>query len=152
MLGITLKPLWHFKNAMQISAYLRHVAYLPANVHKILKSMNDAATFKPVHDWVFDTGVTKVYKHKDEISKQQDLARWDIDNRNLFWSFGIFALAFIVLGILFGLILLFRFLRQKFSYLSYAEDYLIKKLFFGSIIRYMIESYLKIFHNSIFFF
>ena len=67
LLGVTLKPLWHFKNAMQISSYLRHVAYMPANVNEILDSMNDAVTFKPVYDWVVDTGVTKVNKHKDEI-------------------------------------------------------------------------------------
>ena len=80
------------------------------------------------------------------------MRRFDIEDENLFWSFGIFALVFIVLLFLFVLYILFRFLRKKIEALHYVEDYLMKKLFFSAIIRYMIESYLKVFHNSLFFF
>ena len=80
------------------------------------------------------------------------MRRFDIEDENLFWSFGIFALVFIMLLILFALYFLFRFLRKKVEAFHYVEDYLMKKLFFSSIIRYMIESYLKVLHNSIFFF
>ena len=54
LLGVSLKPLWNFKNAMQIIAYLRHLAYMPANVDSMLTSLNDAVTFKPVKDYIFE--------------------------------------------------------------------------------------------------
>ena len=76
---------------------------MPANVLKMLKSINNAVTFKPFYDWVIDTGLSKVKKHKDEIRKRE-MARWNIENENLFWSFGIFSLVFIVICSLFVLL------------------------------------------------
>ena len=79
------------------------------------------------------------------------MKRWDIDDENIFWSFGIFALTLIILLVLIALFFLAQFCRKRFDWFHYIEDYLKKKLFFGSIIRYMIEAYLKVFHNSLFF-
>ena len=53
---------------------------------------------------------------------------------------------------LIALYFLAQFLRKRFDWFHYIEDYLMKKLFFSAIIRYMIESYLKVLHNSIFYF
>ena len=61
-------------------------------------------------------------------------------------------MVFLLLLVLIALYFLVRFLRKRFDWFHYIEDYLMKKLFFSAIIRYMIESYLKVFHNSIFYF
>ena len=79
------------------------------------------------------------------------MARWDIESESLFWSFGIFALVFIGLIIVFTLYGLVSLLRRKVKEMKEVEEYIERKLFFSSILRYMIESYLKITHNSIFF-
>ena len=149
-LGITLKPLWNFKNAMQIVAYLRHLAYMPANVNTWLISLNDAVTFKPVKDYFIEEHLPLT---DDPVEKlhQERLSRWGIESESLFWSLGIFAIVFILLFIAFALYGLIYLLRKKFKEFKVVDYYFKKKLFFSSILRYMIESYLKVTHNSIFF-
>lgn len=79
------------------------------------------------------------------------MERWGIKNENLFWSFGIFALVFIILLLAYAIYTLVYFLRKRFKKLKVVEDYLKKKLFFSASIRYMIEASLRLTHNSIFF-
>ena len=57
----------------------------------------------------------------------------------------------IILGLLFALYFLVLYLRRKIPGLSVVERYLKKKLFHNGIIRYMIQSNLKLSHTAAFF-
>ena len=74
-----------------------------------------------------------------------------IKHPNLFLSFGVYAFVFLLLGIAFLVYYLVKYLSKRSSKFRKIELYLKKKLFFSSAIRYMIESNLKITHNSLFF-
>ena len=69
----------------------------------------------------------------------------------LFWSLGIYALVCIILVMLLILYYLISYLMRRFRWLKIVERYLRRKLFYSSAIRFMVESNLKITHNSIFY-
>ena len=79
------------------------------------------------------------------------MARWDIENTNLFMSFGIFTLMFIFLGIMHTLYYVIHLVATKCRSMRYVENYISKKLFYSGIIRYLVQANLKIVHNSAFF-
>ena len=91
-----------------------------------------------------------MYTDASISSDGDENTRWEV-GKSLFWSLGIFAVIFIILCLLFALYFLIHHFRKKYSVLKYAEIFLLKKLFFGSPIRFMFVGYLKIAHNSIFF-
>ena len=82
---------------------------------------------------------------------QDNLEKIGIENQSLFWSLGIFAVVLILLGLLFAFYYLVLYLRRKIPGLSVVEKYLKKKLFHNGIIRYMIQSNLKLAHTAAFF-
>ena len=79
----------------------------------MLKSINDAVTFKPIYDKMTgkESNLTSDWNEGHKIQ----MARWDIRDENLFWSFEIFALLFIGLLILFAIYYSLRILSKKFK-------------------------------------
>ena len=89
-----------------------------------------------------------------EASSRKESAELEdvgIEGSNLFWSFGLYAKFFICLVLLFLIYYLVKFMLNRFPRLQWFETVLRRKLFYSSVIRFMIESNLKITHNSIFF-
>ena len=95
MFGVSLKPLWAFTNSMQVLTYLRHAETMPAHVNWMLNSIDEAINLEDLKAALIDD-----YSNQTDLVQTQDMARWDIDNTNLFMSFGIFTIMFISLGIL----------------------------------------------------
>lgn len=150
-----MKPLWIFKNVMQVIVHCRILRQLPANLGTTLDALNYAVYLKP-HYLLAEEILRKYFMDDIEIDEVQSkiMKEWGIEDESYFWSLGIFA----VLGILM-LFLVFIYLSLRlYHYLSKTSkfgkeimQYLDKKLFFGAICRYMIEAYLKISHNTLLF-
>ena len=122
---------------------------MPANLDLILEAINNAVTLEPVkgraYEWSKHTFKT-TYETQNE-----ELISVGIKNTNLFWSFGLYAFIFILLFIALVLYYLLKYIVTKYPILKKVERYYRKKLFYSSAIRYMIQSNLKITHNSVFF-
>ena len=135
---------------MQVIAYMRHLEYMPANVNSMLVSLNNAVTFKPVYEWIAHSTLGKQTNASDN-SIELGSERWGVENKSLFWSFGIFAVVFIILCLLFVFYYIIHHLQKKYHALKHVEMFMLRKLFFGSPIRLLFVAYLKVTHNSIFF-
>lgn len=122
---------------MQVIAYLRHIEHLPANLETILESLNNAINFKvfvqKAHEILGDETDTS-----DDIQSDSELERYGIEGNSLFWSFGPYAKFFIGLVTLFAIYYLFLFMLTRFRSLHKLVKILRKKLFYSSIIRFMI--------------
>ena len=71
--------------------------------------------------------------------------------KGLFWSLGIYAFIIILLFVLYVLYFLVKYIVKRFPCCKIVQKYMKRKLFFSSAIRFMVESNLKITHNSIYF-
>ena len=149
-MAASLKAMWSLLNVMQVVAYLRHIENNPANLQTILTSLDNAITLEPIKSAVKDYGKDKYDVAKSKVSNEE-LNKGGIDNTSLFWSLGFFAIAFVVLALMFGLYYLVKTLRKKCSHFGTVEKILKKKLFFSSAIRYMIQGNLKLTHTAIFY-
>ena len=116
----------------------------------ILLSVHNSITLEPVLDEVKDYGSDKFETAKEKLGNEE-LAAIGIKHTSLFWSLGGFAVALVLLLILFAIYCLVKYLRKRYPELQKVEDFLKKKLFYNSWIRYMITANLKLTHTSIFF-
>ena len=91
---------------------MRHIENNPANLQTILTSLDNAITLEPIKSAVKDYGKDKYDVAKSKVSSEE-LKRSGIDDTSLFWSLGLFALAFVVLALMFGLYYLVKALRTK---------------------------------------
>ena len=149
-MAASLKAMWSLLNVMQVVAYLRHIENNPANLQTILTSLDNAITLGPIKTAMKDYGKDKFDVAKSKATNEE-LKKRGVDDTSLFWSLGLFALAFVVLALMFGLYYLVKALRKKCKYFKIIEDKLKKKLFFSSAIRYMIQGNLKLTHTAIFY-
>ena len=82
------------------------------------------------------------------------MENWGIEDASYFWSLGIFAIFFVILIFLiliYLLLKLYHYLNKNSKTGKIVTDYLEKKLFYNAICRYMIESYMKLAHNTLIF-
>ena len=150
VMAVSLKAMWNLMNVMQVFAYLRHMGIYPANLAVILESVHNAVSLEPLKDKAFEW-TKDTYTNTTVTLQSEELKAVGITSPNLFWSLGIYAFVFIFLAATFLVYIALKHLSKRSSKVEKIQLYLKKKLFFSSAIRYMIESNLKITHNSIFF-
>ena len=149
-MAASLKAVWNLMNVMQIVTYLKNVPNNPANVELVLKAVHNAITLEQLRDMAYEWQMDSFERATQRVSNEE-LNSVGITNVSLFWSLGSFALAFVLLLILFGIYYLAKFLRKTFPKLKYVEDKIREKLFYNGFIRYMITANLKLTHTSLFF-
>ena len=86
-----------------------------------------------------------------EAEEDEELQRVGKERESQLYSFGIFSLVFAALILLIAVYMVSKLLLKRFSSWKYVHAYLDRKLFFSSIIRYMIQAYLIMSHNSLYF-
>ena len=69
-----------------------------------------------------------------------------------FWNLGLFAIALLCILILYGVYFLVVYLRRSCKACETIEKKLKEKLFYSSLIRYIISAYLKLTHTAIAYF
>ena len=149
-MAASLKAMWNLVNVMQVVTYLKNIPNNPANVEMILKTIHNAITLEHLRDMAYEWQMDSFERASQRVSNEE-LNSVGITNVSLFWSLGSFALAFVLLLILFGIYYLAKFLRKTFPKLKYVEDKIREKLFYNGFIRYMITANLKLTHTSLFF-
>ena len=146
-MAVSLKAMWNLMNVMQVFAYLKFASNTPANLQLILKAIHDAVNLLNFKSRAVEISQEAVVQNLNSEKLQEA----GIEHIGLFWSLGIYALICIILVGLLILYYLISYLMERFRWLKIVERYLRRKLFYSSAIRFMIESNLKITHNSIFY-
>ena len=123
---------------------------LPANLQLILESVHSAISFDVLKDKAKDWSIQKFNSTRDSMSAEE-LNAVGIKHPTLFWSLGIYAFVFIFLVVVVIIYYIVKYLASRSSKMRKIIAYFRKKLFFNSWIRLMIQSNLKITHNSVFF-
>ena len=142
--------MWSLLNVMQVVAYLRNIENNPANLQMLLTSLDNAITLEQVKSAVKDLGKDKFEVARTKVTNEE-FRKSGVDDNTLFWSLGLFALAFVVLSLMFGLYYLVKTLNKRCKHFETIESKLKNKLFFSSAIRYMITGNLELTHTAIFY-
>jgi hypothetical protein len=88
----------------------------------------------------------------DKLDQIDDeLKEVGIENNNLFWSFEPYDKFLICLIIIYAIYFSTNYLLRRMPGLKILAKILKQKLFFSASIRFLIEGYLTITHNAIFF-
>jgi len=140
-------------NVMQVVAYIRLYAAWSANVDIILVNLHKAITLEPLVNLIVNAGKDQ-FEFATDLISDENLRKSGIEDPNFFKSLGIFVFALFVLLFLSLLYLLLRVMKRcvkKYKLVSDLKDLLETKLFYNSFIRYLLQSNLKILHNSVTF-
>ena len=105
--------------------------------------MDNAITLKPISDKVFDYGKSK-FEIANQTISDEGLRNAGVSDPQLIKSLGIFGLFLLCLLISLSIYLLLRFLEKKFEFMRIPKEFIYKKLFYNSYLRYMIVSNLKL--------
>ena len=140
---------------MQIVVLWRIFKQLPANLANFLKALNEAVYLK-VPFLIFQALSRKFFADELTIEKMKAevMASWGIEDSNYFWSLGILFAIFLLILMLILLWLFVKIINRLRKCGKTAEkvaDWLDKKLFFGALSRYLIESYLKLVFTTLVF-
>ena len=119
----------------------------------MLTSFHDAVHLTKTLKWTAIEHYLGLYEDSDmDIEDEDYLKRWDIEGDSLLRAFGIFTVFF---AVILGLILIYWLtvcLKNKcWKEMKHVHSYLHRKLFFSSLIRYMIQANLLMTHNAVFY-
>ena len=87
----------------------------------------------------------------EETEEQRLLEENDISYENVYMSIGIFGIALTVLLVFLLVYYFVKFVSKRCKCCISLKNYLESKLFYNVWIRYMLESFLKMTHNFIFY-
>ena len=140
---------------MQIIVLLGIFRELPANLSYTLDVLNEAIYLKiPFLFCKWLLGKLFAEEFMVDQMKAEIMTVWGLEDSNYFLSLGILFVAFLLilfLTLLWALIKTLNRVRTCGSSAGKIVDWLEKKLFFGILCRYMIESYLKIVFATLIF-
>jgi hypothetical protein len=110
-----------------------------------MKVIEDATTLKPVSDVLFDFGKSKFQLANETLSDER-LLNAGVTDSGIWKTLGFFGVFLVIMLISIGIYLLLKWLSklERFACLKTAQHFLSKKLFFNSILRYLIVSNHKI--------
>ena len=140
-------------HVMQVLAYLRLLVEWPANANMLLQSMYNAITLENVINDLY-TNVLESLNNNVFVEEQSEedlrLEQNEIFSKNLALSFGIFG--FVLMVLILALIIYYctKLVSMRVLCCKKIMQKIKSKLFYSVWIRYMIESNLKMTHNSIF--
>ena len=149
-MAVSLKAMWNLNHVMQVVAFLRLISNNPANLKLVFDSVYDAVTLKPIKIVIFEYGEGKFDLAKQKVN-DDTLIEMDIRKDSIIWSLGIFFIVLILLIMTLFFYYVIRLLRKRVGKFQVVEKYLEKKLFYSSIIRYLITSNLKLGFTCFFF-
>ena len=141
LLSVSLKSMWNLYNVIQILAYIRFFTNWPAFMLDIFMYMDNAITLKPISDPIFEYGKSEFDKAEATLN-DENMKSLGVQDTSLAKSLGLYAIVLGGLLIAIGFYVIMRFLCLEKC--KGVRTFLQKKLFYGSFIRYMIVSNLKV--------
>lgn len=111
--------------------------------------MHNAITLENISEAGLDYATESLELAKEKVS-DENLQAKGINDPDFFKSLGLFTIILVVMLALLGIYYLIK-LCSNVPCFGKIKILLKKKLFYSSWIRYLIESNLKVTHNSIFF-
>lgn len=115
----------------------------------LMESMHNAITLENISEAGLDYATESLELAKEKVS-DENLQAKGINDPDFFKSLGLFTIILVVMLALLGIYYLIK-LCSNVPCFGKIKILLKKKLFYSSWIRYLIESNLKVTHNSIFF-
>ena len=152
-LAVSLKAMWNLMHVMQVMTYLRLLVPWPANSQMMLQSLHNAITLENVINSVYDSLLIDLNQlvSADDADADRMRKEKDIPYSNIVMSLGIFGIGLGVLLLILLVYVVIKLMTFRFPFCGRVREKLRGKLFYSVWIRYMIESYLKMSHNCIFF-
>ena len=111
---------------------------MPANLNKALWSLYDAITLRIFLDWI--EGLWNDFRGVEKAAQttNEELRKVGIYSDSIFWSFGPYAKLLAGLVVIYAFYLVIKMLVHRFGWLQWLVKFLKQKLFYSSVIRFMI--------------
>lgn len=144
-MSVSMQLLWGMVNTLQLVIHMNMLTLIvPANVQFFFTFIVDIVNFK-----VFDVKplINKVFGFKEDLKKKSDMPlefqQTGYDSTNLMKNLGLLFIAIIGLVVIIAFVLLMRLLAKKIEIVNKIVTVISRKLFFNSILRALLEAYLK---------
>ena len=139
----SFKSFWNLINVVQVLAYMRFYARLPAFMHELLVNLESSVTLKPITDKIFDFGKTRSELVNQTLS-DENLKELGITDSNMLKGLGVFSILPLIYNICVGIYFLLSIIKVRDSVkVKSTKKWLKHKLFFNSAISYLLVGNLK---------
>jgi hypothetical protein len=138
-----MQLLWGMVNTMQLIIHMNMLSVLmPANVQLFFSLIVQIVNFKVIKT---DTIISTLFGFKQEFKSKvsPEFQQTGYETSNLLKNLGLLLLAVIGVLCLVVLIWLMRFAAKRFPIVDKIQTMISRKLFFNSILRGLLEAYLK---------
>lgn len=146
LVGLSLtamtKSIWHFINVVQVIAYLKYFVEWPANAAQGLQCLDYSVSGRLQTDFLWNI----IELFRDNVDTTKTVYGEVVDTTNVFKAVGIYPLILVILLLTMVYAACLRMWRNK--NISVRRQYLNlnRKIYYGAILRFMIEIDLKLVH------